>query len=178
MPTRIKGVSNLIYSEAEMTVPRLSSDGWHVEGWVKHPEGPWSPEDLLWLPPSATKSTDIDRAGEIVDVIEGIGDYDWVTAQINKHDRYVDAIRDKVRAGAVRMTAALAKFLGMDFDDGAELIPRTGTGTIAYGKSADYATATRLRELAGPLPLAPREHKSWCMTFHPLDVRCEVMIGG
>jgi hypothetical protein len=165
MPTRILGVSNLIYSPEEMTVPRLSSDGMTVEGWVSKPDGPWQPEDLLWVPPTATKSTDIDRAGSIVDVIEGPGDYDWVTAQLNKRERYLDAIRAKVRAGAYRLTAQLAKFLGMDFDeDGAELVPRTGT--VAYGKSSlatakaidpdALALAKTLRDTAYALGAGPR----------------------
>ena len=173
-------------TEEELTVPRLSSDGQHVEGWVRKPDGVWRPEDLLWLPPSATKSTDIDRAGAIVDVLEGPGDYDWVTAQLNKRERYLDMIRAKVRAGAVRLTAALAKFLGMDFEDGAELVPLTGLGGAAYAKAATVKAIEEGRRMAGmPIDLdtglsvlSPRSHKSWCVTGHPLDVRCEVMIGG
>jgi len=60
------------------------------------------------------KSTDIDGIGQIVDVRDGIGMHSWVTAQLNRREKYLDLIRAKVRAGALRLTAQLAKFLGMD----------------------------------------------------------------
>lgn len=140
-------------TEDELTVPRLSKDG-HVEGWCRRPaDGVWRPADLFWLPPSATKSTDIDDIGHVVGVNDfgGIGDHAWVTAQLNKRERYLDLIRERVRQGAYRLTAQLAKFLGMD-DDSAELKPRTGTGTVAY-KSLHHAEVARTvaqgRRLAG-----------------------------
>ncbi len=102
----------------------------------------------MWLPPSATKSTDIDEVGRVVDVLEGPGGHDWVTAQLGRRQKYLDILRAKVRAGAFRMTAALAKMLGLD-EDGAELVQR---GPIAYGKSS-YEEARRAvaegRRLAG-----------------------------
>ena len=136
-------------TQAELTIPRLSADGMTVEGWVRRPEGGvWKPHDLLWLPPTATKSSDIDQAGVIVDVLEGPGDHDWIVAQLNKRETYLDILRERVRSGAMRLTAALAKMLGLA-EDGAELVPRTGP--IAYGKSyedARRAVATG-RSLAG-----------------------------
>jgi len=135
-------------SEDALTTAGLSSDGMTVRGWVRKPAGVWKPADLLWLPPTAVKSTDVDQAGTILDVTEGPGDHDWVTAQLNRRERYLDLIRAKVRAGAFRMTAALAKWLGLD-EDGAELVERTGP--LAYGKSyeeARRAVATG-RSLAG-----------------------------
>jgi len=136
-------------TEEQLTVPRLSRDGQHVEGWCRKPvDGIWKPADLLWMPPGATKSSDIDQAGVIVDVLEGPGDHDWIVAQLNKRETYLDILRERVRSGAMRLTAALAKMLGLA-EDGAELVPRTGP--IAYGKSyedARRAVATG-RSLAG-----------------------------
>jgi hypothetical protein len=143
-----------------MTTPRLTSDGMHIEGWVRPPaDGVWRPSDLLWLPPSATKSTDIDGIGRIVDVKDfEIGDCDWVTAQLNKRERYLESIRAKVRAGAFRLTAALARTLGMPWDeDAAQLVPRTGTGTVAY-----RALATAKTE--------PKAHARWC--YSTWDAGC------
>ncbi len=136
-------------TEDVLTTAGLSSDGMTVKGWVRKPtDGIWKPHDLLWLPPSATKSSDIDEAGVIVEVLEGPGDHDWIVAQLNKRETYLDILRERVRSGAMRLTAALAKMLGLA-EDGAELVPRTGP--IAYGKSyedARRAVATG-RSLAG-----------------------------
>ena len=154
-------------TEEVMTTPRLSKDGMHVEGWVRRPATAWKPSDLLWLPPSATKSTDIDGIGQIVDVKDfgGIGDYDWVMAQLNKRQKYLDFIREKVRIGAYRMTAQLAKMLGLPFDeDSAELMPRTGS--VAYGK---MAAAKSLKEEADRLisgPTADNRHKYGLCACH------------
>lgn len=95
----------------ELTIAGLSSDGRHVRGWVKVPAGAvWRPEDLMWLPPSAAKSTDLDRAGEIVDVTLDPGEtMAWVTAELNKRERYLELLRSKVRSGAMRLTSFLAK---------------------------------------------------------------------
>lgn len=127
-------------SEEQLCVPRLTKDGQHLEGWVRRPtEGVWRPSDLFWLPPSATKSTDLDGIGRILDVndFSGIGDHDWVVAHLDKRERYFDLIQAKVRAGAYRLTAQLAKMLGIPFDeDGAELTPRVGTGTVAAKSAA------------------------------------------
>ena len=105
-------------------------------------------------PPTATKSTDVDGIGQIVDVndFDGPGVHSWVTAQLNRREKYLDLIRAKVRAGAFRLTAELAKMLGMAFDgDAAELVPRTGTGTVAYRA----ATAKSLVEEGGRLAGLP-----------------------
>ena len=157
-------------SEEQLTVPRLTKDGLHIEGWCRRPtDRVWKPSDLLWLPPRATKSTDIDGIGRIVDVEDfgGIGMHDWVTAQLNKRGKYMEYVRDRVRAGTYRLTAALAKWLGMPFDeDGAELVPRSGTGTVTY-KSLDakriVEEGRRLAKLSGypidldtGLPVIPR----------------------
>lgn len=147
MPYRVKGISTLRYTPEEMTVPRLSHNGQCVEGWVMAPAGQvWQPEggDLLWLPPSATKSTDVDRAGSIVDVGPLTPDEKmaWVTAELNKHERYLEMIRNKVRSGAVRLTSFLAKMLGLPFDDdGVELSPRVGTGPLAATRTLAYKSA-------------------------------------
>lgn len=76
----------------------------------------------LELTPSATKSTDFDRAGRIVDVDPDPGEImAFVTAELAKHDRYLALIRERVRSGKVRLTAFLAKMLGLPFEDGVEL---------------------------------------------------------
>lgn len=124
-------------TEEQLTVPRLSADGQHVEGWCRKPtDGIWRPTDLLWMPPGATKSADMDRAGGIVDVLEGPGDHSWIVAQLGKRQKYLDILRERVRSGGMKLTAALAKMLGLDAD-GAELVQRTGP--IAYGKSLEDA---------------------------------------
>ena len=142
-------------SEDVLTSPRLTADGNHIEGWVRRPtDGVWKPHDLLWLPPSATKSTDIDGIGQVVDMqdFDGIGHHDWVVAQLNKREKYLDYIRAKVRAGAYRLTAQLAKMLGMDFpEDGAELVPRTGP--VAYQAMAAKQLVAEGRRLVGSLPI-------------------------
>ena len=147
MPYRIKGISTLRYTPEEMTVPRLSHNGQCVEGWVMAPtENPWQPKggDLLWLPPTATKSTDVDRAGDIVDVTWDVGEQmAFVTAELNKHERYLEMIRNKVRSGAVRLTSFLAKMLGLPFDDdGVELTPlRVGSGPLVATRTLAYKSA-------------------------------------
>ena len=65
----------------------------------------------------------------------------WVQAEIDKSNRYWSYVRDRIRAGVYRMTAAAMRAFGFDEDEiarltGAELTPRTGTGTVAY-KSID-----------------------------------------
>lgn len=164
-------------SEEVMTVPRLSKDGDHVEGWVRPPgDGVWKPSDLLWQPPNATKSTDIDGIGRIVDVIDYEMDYAWVTAQLNRRQKYLDLIREKVRIGAYRLTAQLAKMLGLPFDeDAAELIPRSGR--IPYGKST--AAAKALKEEADRLingPAADDRHRYGLCSCH--DIAGLPIIGG
>lgn len=115
-------------TEDQLTTAALTRDGMHVQGWVRTPAGAvWRPEDLLWLPPSATKASDIDRAGRIVDVTLAPDEMAFVTAEIAKHDKYLDVIRAKVRAGAIKLTGFLAKMLGLPFDeDGVELRQRYG----------------------------------------------------
>ena len=161
MPYRIKGISTLRYTDEEVSVPRLSADGKHVEGWVFRPAGKvWEPHDrdpLLWLPPSATKSTDIDQAGSLVDVTWDLDETKaWVMAELNKRERYLDLLRSKVRSGAARLDAFLAKMLGMAFDeDGVELTPRVGTGTEAYrSMTATVKAIEEGRRVAG-LPTDP-----------------------
>ena len=145
MPYRIKGIAGLRYTEEEMTVPSLSHNGTIVEGWVKSPGHGWEPSDgdLLWTPPNAVKSTDLDGIGRIVDVGPWTPGEDmaWVQAQIDRSNRYWSYVKDKVRAGLYRMTAAAMRSLGFDEDEiarltGAELTPRVGTGVVAY-KSLD-----------------------------------------
>jgi len=140
-------------TEEQLTVPRLSRDGQHVEGWCRKPaDGIWKPADLLWMPPGATKSSDIDRAGVVLDVLEGPGDHDWIVAQLNKRERFLDLLRERVRSGAMRLTAALAKMLGLDAD-AAELVQRS-TGTIAFDKSEEARRAVEIgRRLAGAWPI-------------------------
>ena len=93
-------------------------------GWTNRPESAWRPDDgdLLWTPP-ATKS--LDAAGEIVDVktFENLPGRSWVTAQLGKRDRWLEVIRQRVKAGTYRLTPAMAKLLGLD-DDGALLEDR------------------------------------------------------
>lgn len=90
-----------------------------IMGWVE-PPAVWSPEDLIWTPPG-TKALDL--AGEIVDAesFAGIEGRQWITAQINRRDKYLEAIRERILNGRYRLTAALAKMLGMPYDDGALL---------------------------------------------------------
>jgi hypothetical protein len=155
MPYRVAGIAGPLYTPEEMTIPRLSHNGECVEGWVIVPtDKAWRPQDgdLLWRPPTATKSTDIDRAGSIVDVGPWTPGEDmaWVTAELAKREKYLDYIRSKVRSGAIRLTSFLAKFLGMDFDDGVELAPRQpfSGGPVAAMKAA--ADLERMISRTGP----------------------------
>lgn len=167
MPYRIRGISTLRYTPEEMTVPRLSDNGELIEGWVRRPSGAWAPEDLTWHPPNAVKSTDVDGIGRIVDVTEGLGDLDWIRAQLDRRAKYLDVLKSRVRSGALKLTAALAKMLGLD-EDGAQLVPLTGP--VAYGKSA-MAAAKALREegerLMGP-DRADNRHRYGLCSCHDM----------
>lgn len=112
----------------QLEVAGLSSDGWTVKGWIKVPSGVWEPDegDVLWHPPNAAKSTDVDRAGSIADVVI-MGDTAWLTSQLDKRNRYIDHIREQIRSGAMKLNAILAKWLGLPWvEDGAEITRRTG----------------------------------------------------
>ena len=139
-------------TEDVLTTAGLSDNGQLVQGWVRLPTAKvWAPKDgdLLWLPPSATKATDIDRAGSVVEVQE-LGDIAWVQAQLDKREKYLDYIKAKVRAGAYRLTAALAAMWNLPLDeDGAELTPRVGTGTVAYKSAHAEQAVAEGRRLAG-----------------------------
>lgn len=134
MPTYFRGIAGPIYSGEELAVAGLTPDGKHVQVWVTTPPGQaWTPRggDLIWLPPSATKSTDIDGIGEIVDVVGDPEVQAFVTAQLAVHAKYLDYVRDRIRRGLYKVSAAFRRQLGLD-DDGAELAPRVRTGTVAY----------------------------------------------
>lgn len=148
-----------IATDAELAVASLSADGQTIKGWVKPPAGHvWRPDDLLWSPPGA-KAGDLDQAGSVVDVVE-LGERAWVTAQLAKRQKYMDAIRALVKAGRMILSPALAKWLAGSSHDAATL---TRTGTVAYGKSVD---------------LPARAHRSWCAVGHDLDWSCESVTGG
>lgn len=151
-----------IPTDERLTTPALSRDGQHVYGWVRRPDGPWRPADLLWLPPTATKSTDVDEAGRIVDVEEFdlVPDHAWITAQLSRRQRYLDRIREHVRTGKAQLSPVIARMLGLD-NDGAQLWP------------SRLATAKALRDEAFRLIDAPRNHKPYCYTGHPADESCQ-----
>lgn len=137
MPTYVRGIAGPIYSHEELAVAGLTPDGKHVQAWVTTPPGEvWTPQggDLIWLPPSATKSTDVDGIGQVVDVVGDPEVQAFVTAQLAVHAKYIDYLRDRIRRGLYKVSAAFRRQLGLD-DDGAELAPSTVTGTAAY-KSA------------------------------------------
>ena len=139
MPTYVRGIAGPIYSHEELAVAALTPDGKHVQAWVTTPPGEvWTPEggDLIWLPPSATKSTDVDGIGQVIDVVGDPEVQAFVTAQLAVHAKYLDYLRDRIRRGLYKVSAAFRRQLGMLDEDGAELAPRTGTGTLAY-KSID-----------------------------------------
>jgi hypothetical protein len=154
MAYRVRGIAGLVYTEDELAIAGLTPDGMHVQAWVATPPGQtWAPEggDLIWLPPNATKSTDLDDIGRVVDVAGDPEVQAFVTAEIDRHNKYLDFLRDKVRAGKMKLDAFVAKMLGVPFDeDGVELTPRVGSGPVAAYKSA---AAERLvaegRRLAG-----------------------------
>ncbi len=99
-------------------------------GWVKPPaDGVWRPEGLLWTPPG-TKAMDV--AGEVVDAVKiaTVDTHLWVTSQLRLRDRWLELMRQRVLAGVMKMTPALAKMLGMEFPDGVALKGRDGNGTL------------------------------------------------
>lgn len=126
MPYRVKGIAGLLYTPEERSVAGLTSDGQHLQAWVQVPEGQvWRPTDgtLIWHPPNAVKATDTAGIGRVVDVVDFETEA-FVTAELAKHERYLELIRNKVRSGALKLTAFLASWLGMPFDqDGVELRP-------------------------------------------------------
>lgn len=87
-----------------------------IVGWTDRPEASWRPEELLWTPPGVKA---LDVAGEIVDVktFDNLPGTTWVTSQLTRRDRYLETIRQRVQAGHNRLTAALAKMLGLPFDE-------------------------------------------------------------
>lgn len=137
------------WTEDQLTVPRLSHNGEIIEGWCRPPaSGVWSPSELLWSPDTATKASDFDPIARIVDVSDSLGDLAWVQAQTDKRAKYLERIRELVRAGKYRLTAGMAKLLGWDEDE-AELVPRTGTGTLVYSKAATVEMIEEGRRMAG-----------------------------
>jgi hypothetical protein len=119
----------------QLSIAGLSRDGQYLSGWVKTPAGKvWEPEDLIWSPPSARKASDLDRAGTVVDVVE-MGDDAFITAELAKREKYLDALRQRVRSGSLKLTAWLAQFLGLPFEDGAQLVPRVATGSAVALKA-------------------------------------------
>ena len=97
-------------------------------GWVVPPaDGVWRPEDLIWTPPG-TKALDL--AGEIVDAEKfvTVDTHLWITAQLKLRDRWLELMRQRVLAGTMKLNAALAKMLGMEFGDGVALKGRDGNG--------------------------------------------------
>jgi len=92
-----------------------------IVGWVKPPaDGAWTPESLIWTPPG-TKALDL--AGEIVDAekFASVDTHLWVTSQLRLRDKYLELLRRRVRAGTMKLDAALAGVLGLAFDDGVSL---------------------------------------------------------
>ncbi len=72
----------------------------------------------------------------------------FVTSQIAKHNRYLDMIRERIRHGTLKLTAALAKMLGLPFNDGVELVPLKAI-PATYSKSATVKMIEEGRAMAG-----------------------------
>lgn len=110
-----------------------------IVGWVKPPDdGVWKPEDLLWVPPG-TKAMDV--AGEIVDAqkIATVDTHLWVTSQLRLRDRWLEMMRQRVLSGAVKLNAALAAMLGMEFPDSVALKEgRDGNGVDPKSEHARF----------------------------------------
>jgi hypothetical protein len=105
-------------------------------GWVEPPvDGVWRPESLLWTPPG-TKALDL--AGEIVDAqkVAMVDSHVWVTSQLRLRDRWLEMMRQKVLAGTMKLNAALAKMLGMEFSDSVAL--KGPSESPATGPQAEY----------------------------------------
>jgi hypothetical protein len=98
----------------------LHPDGKTISGWTTRPAGGWAPDAVLWHPPGAKS---IDSVGRVVDATE-IDDAAFVRAELDKRQRYLDRIRRMVVGGVMRLTPALAKFLGLPSPDGVELVDR------------------------------------------------------
>ena len=109
-----------------------------IVGWVKPPaDGVWRPEGLLWVPPG-TKALDV--AGEVVDAqkIATVDTHLWVTSQLRLRDKYLELLRQKVLSGVLKLNAALAAMLGMEFSDGVALKGRDGNGVDPQTEHARY----------------------------------------
>ena len=107
-----------------------------IVGWVEPPaDGVWRPESLLWRPPGV-KAFDV--AGEIVDAqkFATVDTHLWVTSQLRLGDRWLEMMRQKVLAGALKLDAALARMLGMEFSDSVAL--KGPSESAATGPQAEY----------------------------------------
>jgi len=124
-----------------------------VLGWVQPPaDGTWSPADLLWTPPG---SRSLDRLGEIVDAVVYPGTPSaWVTAQLAKRDQYLELLRSRVLAGSMKLTASLARMLGMRWDDGVRLDARAvdERAPASAGGTKASDTLDALRQVGAPVP--------------------------
>ena len=57
-------------------------------------------------------------AGDVVDATSWPGDEQraWITAQLKLKDRWIEAIKQRPRAGIYHLTPAMAKALGIPYD--------------------------------------------------------------
>lgn len=121
VPRSESGVYPAVYVPNAM----LKADGLTIVGWVPAPPSGWEPEGLLWSPPGAKSGPDV--FGSVQDATTYGSVAMWVRAQLDRRRSFLDKLRAAVLAGKLHLTsAAVAKLLGLPFDDGVELVEPPG----------------------------------------------------
>jgi len=102
-----------------------------------------------WLPPVARSSVvhgweDIaanprpflDIGCVDAEIFPAVASHVWVTSQLRLRDRWLEMMRQKVLSGAMKLDAALAKMLGMEFPDSVAM--KGPSESPATGPQAEY----------------------------------------
>ncbi len=148
----------------------VTRDG-DIAGWTRAiPGAVWQPgADVLWQP-AGTKALDI--AGKVAEVEPTMAPEQWVRLQLDKRSRYLDIIREKVRAGVIALTPVLAKMLGLPYEpeEEARIVAagRPIIGAVALGgKTLSLLPPQQVRETRLPVIeeypdlLLTERRKSW-----------------
>jgi hypothetical protein len=141
-------------------------DGVTVSGVVTRPVGHWEPADLLWSPPGAKSGPD--RFGEVVDVRQPAAASLWVRAQLDRRRRHLDQLRARVASGDMRLDAVLAKLLGLDGPDAAQLTERRADGDVVAALRAIHESSRRRMLGLSPLDKLLRVDLDAADLFDPI----------
>jgi hypothetical protein len=91
MPYRIRGITGALYTDEEMSVPRLTSDGTYVRAGYSGPPArcgsPTQRDPLLWLPPSPLSPPTLTRREHRRGDVGAGEQMAWVTSQLALRDK-------------------------------------------------------------------------------------------